>query len=319
MELIKQELDSWEQKYGRKEDSLFHDANFLRSISKAYSKNLRVYTVLDNGIALLSLPVYFNKRDATLHTHFFYQAIIVHAEFREAKFLLIWELIIQNLKEDFDAIDFKLAPYAVDIRPFTWAGFGHRVYYTSSIDLNNENQYSENVKRSIKKGIKADVQVKALPYSDLLLEQHIQSMLKTGLGNAEASKIKSWMKDLAEQGKTQFFELLAQNGSTLGSAIYLWDKEQAYLISIEGGEESSGGQAPLYDAAIEYFRSAGLKKIDLLGGNIPTIAIYKSKLGSKAEAYTIVSYRKYYFIYAIQKSAKDLLKKLLKSIRIINK
>jgi hypothetical protein len=99
----------------------------------------------------------------------------------------------------------------------------------------------------------------------------------------------------------------------------LYDAEQAYLISVMGGTDEYGGQAYLYDQAFEYFKGKGIKSIDLLGANIPNIAIYKSKLGADTQSYTIISYRKYFLLAFLSQFIKQSLKKLLKSIRIINK
>ncbi len=319
MRLIKYSWSDYVQQDLPVSESLFNSISFLESIAKAYHKNICVYTVFDKEKPLLSLPLLYNGRDARLCTHFFYQAIILHSEFTERTFINLWELIILELKKDFDAIDLKLAPYAQDIRPFTWAGFGHKIYYTATVSLENELNYSENIRRSIKKALKAGASIRTHSYSETITDVQLADMYNNGLGAKELPKVKAWLKDLSELKNVVQFELLNAEQENIGSSIYLYDKEQAYLISVMGGTEEYGGQAYLYDQAFAYFKAKEIRNIDLLGANIPNIAIYKSKLGAETQSYTILSYRKYYLIAFLNTYIKKNIKKLLKSIRIINK
>lgn len=298
---------------------LFNQMFFLNSVAKAYEKEISIYTVSEKDKALLSVPILHNKRNASLATHFFYQAIIKHQDFSEHKLLDIWEHLLGRLKIDFDAIDLKFAPYVEDIRALTWAGFGNKIYYTAILDLDSEPNYSENIRRSIKKALKAGLSIRTLTYSEEIIAEHVLDMRKNGLGSKEPSSINHWMKALSESGALLIFELLDANQHRIGSSIYLQDKKQAYLISVMGGQEKSGGQAYLYDQAFAYFKSKGIEQIDLLGANIPSIAIYKSKLGAKQQSYVISTYRKFFFFAFLSHQTKTLLKRLLKSIRIINK
>ncbi len=300
-------------------EDLFHSLPFLENFAIAYRKNIKVFCVYTNERCILSLPVLHQGKDASLSTHFFYQAILVHEHFSERTFLQAWELLISELKLTFDAIDFKLPPFAIDIRPFTWAGFGQKSYYTAIIQLTEAILYSENVRRSIKKAEKAALQVRVNTLDEELLKQNIDDMLLHGLGASEPAAIQTWIHWAAKSGHCTMFELINAEGATIGSSIYLYDTKQAYLISVMGGEEQSGGQAYLYHKAFEHFKSLGLEKIDLLGANIPSIALYKSKLGASAESYSIVSYRKSFSRYFFSYHLKKIIKKVLKSLRIINK
>ncbi len=319
MRLIRYSWTDYLQQHLPSSEGLFNSDAFLSSIAKAYQKDICVYTVYDKEKPQLSLPVLHNGRDARLCTHFFYQSIILHNEFSERSFINIWELIILELKKDFDAVDLKLAPYAEDIRPFTWAAWGHKIYYTATIDLTKEFNYSENIRRSIKKGVKAGLSVKTHAYSQSITDAQLADMQQNGLSKAELPKVQQWLKDLAGLQNVVQFELLDAEQHCIGSSIYLVDQKQAYLISVMGGTEETGGQAYLYDQVFSYFKTKGILEIDLLGANIPNIAIYKSKLGGETKSYTIISYRKYFLLSFLSQFIKLTLKKLLKSTRIINK
>lgn len=319
MRLIRYSWVEFKQLEVRSDASLFNSTVFLECIAKAYSREIRVYTVFDKEKPILSLPIFYKNKEAKLITHFFYQAIIKHQEFSERTFLNAWELIISSLKHDFNSIDLKLAPYAEDIRPFTWAGFGHKIYYTAGINLAEEPNYSENIRRSIKKALKAGLSIRIPSYSENITDTQLLDMQKNGLGAQELNKVRYWMKELAERNALVQFELLDAEQNSIGSSIYLYDAKQAYLIGVLGGREESGGQAYLYDQAFVYLKSKGIQYIDLLGANIPSIAVYKSKLGAEASQYCIVTYRKYKLLAFVQQFIKRSIKAVLKSFRIINK
>jgi hypothetical protein len=319
MRLIRYSWSDYVQQSLPSSESLFNSIFFISSIAEAYQKSICVYTIYNDDKPLFSLPVLYTNRDAKLPTHFFYQAIIPYVAMSERIFINAWELLILELKKDFDAIDLKLAPYAEDIRPFTWAGFGHKIYYTASIDLGEDPNYSENIRRSIKKAIKSGLSVRIPTYSEKITDAQLHDMQKNGLGAQELSKVRYWMKELAGQSALVQFELLDAEQNNIGSSIYLYDAKQAYLIGVMGGTEESGGQAYLYDQAFAYFKSKGIQYIDLLGANIPSIAIYKSKLGAEAKQYSMVSYRKYKLLAFTEQFVKRSIKAVLKSFRIINK
>lgn len=319
MRIITYSWAEYKQLSSKASDSLFHSLPFLENLAIAYRKNIQVFCVYKEEQCILSLPVLHQGRDASLTTHFFYQALLVHENFSERTFLQAWDLLIAELKVSFDAIDFKLPPFVLDIRPLTWAGFGQKSYYTATINLTEPIQYSENVRRSIKKAENAGLQVQVLAFDEDVLKQNIGDMLLHGLGTSEPVAIQTWMHAAVRMGQSSMFKLFNAKGAFIGSSIYLHDSKQAYLISVMGGEEQSGGQAFLYHSAFEHFKTLGLEKIDLLGANIPSIALYKSKLGSKTESYSIVSYRKSFSRYFFSYHAKKTLKRVLKSLRIINK
>lgn len=315
------------QKYGHAEylaqfsatnKQLFDKPNFVELLGNTYQKSITWYVVTLKNEVLISFPVYHKNRNAELITHFFYQAILLEKELEEEYFQASWKMIIEQLKQDFDAIDFKFAPYVEDISPFLEAGFEPLKRHTSVIDLNIFPNYSENVRRSLKKAAKFPLSVAFHRYKAEVIEEQIVDMRKYGLGKRHVERFKQWFEALAKREETCVVELL-EDGVRIGSALYLVDEANAYLIATMGGKEESGGQAYLYDQAFRHFKEKGLTKVDLLGANIPSVALYKSKLGAELQSYFMVSYRKHKLRAKLMRSTKDFAKRMLKSLPFINK
>lgn len=318
MEVKKFDHLEWLQNHSATENLLFNSPEFVDLISSTYQKKLTWYVVYDSSVELISFPILHSGRDASLTTHFFYQTIRLSDRFSEEYFQKSWSELIQELKNDFISIDIKFAPYVEDISPFTDKGFESIKRKTSVVDLIDFPKYSENVKRSLKKANSHQLEVHIhVNHSEIILEQ-VKDMLKYGLGKKHADKFPIWFEGLLNVGSAIIFEL-KENNQRIGSSLYLLDKEQAYLIATMGGKEESGGQAYLYDQAFRYFRELGIKRADLLGANIPSVAMYKSKLGGEIQEYYQVSFRKHKTLSQISSILKALTKRMLKSIRFINK
>jgi|GEM_PF-4802118 len=318
MEVKKYNHQDWLQNHATSRRLLFNSPEFVDLISSTYHKTLTWYVVYESSVELFSFPILHTRRDASLTTHFFYQAIRLNDMFSEEYFQKSWSLLIQELKDDFNSIDIKFAPYVEDINPFIDKGFEYIKRKTSVVDLIDFPKYSENVKRSLKKANTHELLVHTHNNHSEIISEQVKDMLKYGLGKKHADKFPIWFEGLLNSGSAIIFEL-KENNQRIGSSLYLFDKEQAYLIATMGGKEESGGQAYLYDQAFRYFKDLGLKSADLLGANIPSVAMYKSKLGGEIQEYYQVSYRKYKIISRISSILKALAKRMLKSIRFINK
>ena len=318
MEVKKYNHQQWIQNHSATQNLIFSSPDFVDYISSTYHKTLTWYVVYDDSDELISFPILHHRRDASLTTHFFYQAILLSNKFSLQYFQETWSKLILELKNDFDSIDIKFAPYVEDISPFTNEGFEYIQRKTSVVDLVDFPKYSENVRRSLKKANSHHLAVTSHTNHSEIISEQVKDMLKYGLGKKHADKFPIWFEGLLRNGSAIIFELI-ENNNRIGSSLYLFDKEQAYLIATMGGREESGGQAYLYDQAFRHFREMGLKRADLLGANIPSVALYKSKLGGEFQEYYQVSYRKYKTIARISSILKALAKRMLKSIRFINK
>lgn len=319
MEIQKMGHEKWVQAYSGMKTTLFSQAHFIQTLAHTYDKHIQWYVAIDKDSILFSIPILHKKRNASLVTHFFYQAIVLHQDFQEIKLISAWTALIDELKADFDTIEFKFSPEVIDIRSFIWAGFEHNTRYTSVLDLNNFPNYSENVNRSLKKALKFNLTVITTEYDESIITSQVRDMKRYGLGEKHAKRFQTWFKALSESKHTQVFQLKDSLGDIIGSSLFLYDDKQAYLIGTMGGKEESGGQAYLYDQAFRHFKELGINRVDLLGANIPSVALYKSKLGGEVEPYFMVTYHKHKFIANLSRKGKHIAKGMLKSLRIINK
>lgn len=318
MEISKLNHQQWLERYNTPTSYLFNSPDFVSIIANTHQKSLLWYVVLDNNELLFSVPIYFNNRNAELVTHFFYQAILINTQFSDQQFSAAWDALVLQLKTDFDEIDFKFAPYVENVSEFLKAGFEAEIRKTSVVDLQKFPNYSENIVRSIKKANKFALNVNVQEFNEDIIDEHAVDMMKYGLAKKHANYFKIWFRECFQNSSTKIFEL--QEGNIrIGSSLYLMDNTSAYLIATMGGKSESGGQAYLYDQAFRYFKEKGLIEVDLLGANIPNIALYKSKLGGELRTYQILRYRKHKLRSKIIANSKEFAKKMLKSFRIINK
>lgn len=289
--------------------SLFYQAEFHDVISKRYNCDCTYYQISDNTETILAIPIFHRKKDASLITHFFYQAVYYKKTLSERKKIEAFNLLASSLIKLFDKIDFKLEPSFDDIRAFVWNAFDSKTYYSYHLDLNSELNYSENISRQIKKYDKVYKVEKLGDYNDTLINTQVNDMINNGLSIAEAQKVRSWMKDFYNQQILDLFQMKDEQGNEQGSAIYLKDQNSAYLIAVMSNNSS---QALLYDKVIDYYRAQNTKEIDLLGANIQNVAIYKSQFDAKLISYHIVSYRKNKMWESIKKVIKHKIKSIYK-------
>lgn len=290
-------------------DNLFYQSIYHDVLNKHYKTNCSYYLVVDENEKYLALPVFHRKRDAALLTHFFYQAVYIKESISERKKIEAFDLLVSSLLKLYDKIDFKLDPKVVDVRSFVWNGFESKTYYSYHVDLARDLNYSENINRQLKKYSKI-LKVERLQSLDKeLIESHIRDMIKNGLGKSEAEKVRGWINNFFEIGILDVFELRDSESKEQGSAIYLRDKNTAYLIAIKSNNSS---QALLYDKVFEQYRTEKISHIDLLGANIQNVAIYKSQFDAQLISYHIVSYRKNKVWESVKKAIKLKIKSIYK-------
>lgn len=287
--------------------SLFYQTEFHLVISKRYNCDCSYYQIKDTTDTILALPIFHRNRDASLITHFFYQAIYFSSNLSERKKMEAFNLLATSLTKHFDKIDFKLEPKINDIRAFSWNSFESNVYYSYHLNLSIELSYSENINRQIKKYDKLYKVERLSNFNEHVIDAHIRDMLKNNLGRAEAVQVRYWLKDFYDLNLLDIFMMTDELGQEQGSTIYIRDKNSAYLVAVMSNNSS---QALLYDKVIEYYRSEKIMEIDLLGANIQNVAIYKSQFDAKLISYYIVSYRK----NKVWESIKNTIKRKIKSI-----
>lgn len=266
-------VDEWDSIVNAKQaNSLFYQSQFHTLISEAYHKTCTYYAVKNDSDILIALPIFHKSNDASLITHFFYQVIYYDFSLSERKKIEAFNFLVSNLIKIFNKIDFKLEPDFLDVRAFVWNGFQSSTYYSYHINTNSDLNYSENVKRQLKKNKLTHTAELAQTWNDELINKQLIEMVQNGLSKRESNMVKTWLKSSFSQNFLDVFILKSKNLDIDGSAIYLKSKTSAYLIAIMSDQSN---QALLYDKAIEHYKSEGILEIDLLGANIPNVAIYK--------------------------------------------
>ncbi len=289
---------------------LYAQSTFHERITNAYHSSCSYFAVTDKSGIVLALPILHRSKDASFLTHFFYQYIFINEQLSERKRIEALNLLVESLLKLFDKIDFKFDTNFNDIRAFTWNGFQNSTYYTYIIQLTEQLNYSDNINRQLKK-YKSDYYVDVV--EDIKDVQHyiqvqIDDMIKNGMSTKERKSIERWLMESIKSKQADLFQLKNNENTSIGSAIYLKDDSKAYLIATMSKDAS---QVLLYDYVFNYYKSQGLQSIDLLGGNIPNIAIYKSQFDAQLKSYIIVSYRKNKLWEQIKSTLKLKIKSML--------
>lgn len=290
-------------------EGLFYQPDFHKIISLSYHKTCTYYAVKNESEILIALPIYHRAKDASLITHFFYQVIYFDKNLSERKKIDAFNFLAANLIKQFNKIDLKLDPELFDVRAFVWNGFESNTYYSYHINTSQVLNYSENIKRQLKKSFLSHSVENLNSWNENLVDVQISDMLKNGLSKKESVIVKNWLKSCFEHHMLDIFVLKNTNGNLVGSALYLKSNTSAYLIAVMSDHST---QSMLYDKAIEYYKNNNISDLDLLGANIPNVAIYKSQFDSKLISYHIVSYRRNQVWELIKKTIKSKIKSIYK-------
>lgn len=307
------ELDStqWEQeRAGLKDTLLFNDPVFLDRLASAYGLQLRFFGYKDQKYTSYILAAFIRGKKIVLPTHFFYSAFIINTGLRDFTLNDHLQKGLLQLKKEFSGIELKLTPAVQDIRSFKQSGFQQQVYYTYYKDL-GDLHYSDNVNRILKKDRSA-YSFHINGETSKSIAANVEQILLFGAGKKEKQPVQDWLGFLLSSGQALSFEVFHEEKGFQGSAIMGIDPEQAYLLMIHttAAAAADGAQVALYDYVFHTLKGRGLKRVDLLGGNIPSIAQFKSKLNAEAVPYFTVNYQR----FRLFQQFRSLLKKKLKSL-----
>lgn len=285
----------------------------IEEIARTYNRKAVYFAAYHQSVFCAAMVLFVDRKKANLPTHFFYTPFFINRSLKDFIINQSLQQMLLELKKEYHQIELKLAPKYNDIRPFSWSGFDHKIYYTLIKDLQNTTKKpSENIRRQLNKIAQNNAIVVKVEEENLadIFNKHIEMMIQNGLSKVESKSVLSWL-NFFNQNKQLYVFGLYESDILHGSALLTFDQEQAYLISITGGVAETFGQTALYFALFNHFQSLGINKIDLLGANIQGVAEYKSKLGSELHSYPIVSYHKYKAVNQLKLKLKKWLKKHL--------
>jgi len=179
-------------------------------------------------------------------------------------------------------------PAMSDIRPYSWNGFETRVRYTYVGDLASEVPLQENfesdIRRRIKKARELDHEVissnseTCISHAWELEQQSFRRHHFQQFGFAKP-EFQSFIETLSEAGLSRVFTMMHE-GAPIASVVTMHEKSRGIAYYWQAGASkdhlSTGLTQLLIQEILDYYRSQGYSRFDLMGADTDTIARYKS-------------------------------------------
>lgn len=147
------------------------------------------------------------------------------------------------------------------------------------------NNYSQNIKRNIKKGLHAGCLIrKHIPLQPILSLAHQQLPNKNGY-----SQFEKLFHVLEQKNKTATFGVYSKNEQLLASAVFLFSNKRAYYI-LAGNHPNGrrqGASHLLIDAFIKEYAGTDLI-LDFEGSDLESLAFFYSGFGALKEPYPVL-------------------------------
>lgn len=289
------------------------NVNFIELIASVYHVNPHYYLVEYKETYTAAFAVFVKGNKIVLPTHFFYSAFFINPDLKNSVINKSLRTAIYELKKRYTSIQLKLPPEFTDIRIFQWNGFKINILYTFYKVLNELNDYSENLRRNLKKIENENLETKVNSTEEYSLKRNLRQAQSYGMSVKAIKLLSQLVSGMSAKNMLTEFTIFKED-ENIASAFLFHDARRAYLMMINSDEKwgDLNPQTKLYHDFFTYFQSKQLVEVDLLGANIPSVSEFKSKFNVKLMPYYYVEYQKFETIHNIKNYFKKKLKKVLK-------
>ena len=294
------------------------DAVFVETLSNlSYGKP--VYILYQKNDKVIFSFIAFVKGKKIFHPfHFFYSAFWVANGLSDTQYCEYLDDFVAELMPKYEEIQIKLPTNIVDIRPFLWNNFSITNYYTYIKDLENLDYHTSTAK-NIRKAKQGNYICREEELDELSLSLNLKlfSDLKV-YGAKKINNIGQLMRLLSKNGFLKSFNCYKDNELVASNLILLDEKTKvAYTVLLNKTSRSikDDVHSLLHDFFFNKLKADGYFFVDLLGGDMKSIAAFKSRFNAELQPHFLVRYNKRNA--AISKGVsklKNLAKLLLKNI-----
>lgn len=243
--------------------------------------------ILDDYDAVMPLPIYSKLGIKYISQPFFTQQLGVFS--KQAITEDIFDEFLKNIPKRF----FKIALQFNSENKFIKENSVSKNNYI--LPLNNEynflyNNFSKGRKHAIQQGIKNDLQIDEISFSELLALSKKHYLFKE-ISENEYSKLSRLVEVLKEKNKAKIIGVKV-DGILLGGAVFLIDaKRIVYLFSAVSnvGKEKQVASF-LLNSMIEKYSNSN-KLLDFEGSQIPGVASFFKSFGAQKETYFLLKKR----------------------------
>lgn len=281
-----------------------------------------------------SIPQYFlfQKKDRTVFSfialtkdseikapfHFFYSPFWANPNLTDTQYCQYLDEFLVELLNRYKKIEIKLPVGITDIRPFLWRNFSVVNYYTYVKQLDSLD-YHHVTEKNIRKARNAGYECKqeTLDKTSLSLNLKLFVDLKV-YSSSKIQAIGSLLDTMSARGNLTCFNCYKNNELVASNLIFL-DKKNKKAYTVLLNKISRANKDDVHSLLHDFFFTSlsnnGYEYVDLLGGDMPGIAPFKSRFNTKLEPHFLARYskRKALFEDAVNKT-KNAIKQVLAKI-----
>lgn len=310
--------DQWQDEIKKvRQLKLNEEVAFVNTIGNCSSLKPTFFLYEKNNNPVISLIAFTSGKKIRHPFHFFYSAFWVHGGLSDTQYCEYLDEFIAELLIRYDNVEIKLPTDLIDIRPFLWNNFSITNYYTYVKDLENLD-YHPSTSKNIRKAKQGNYICCEEELDELSLSLNLKLFedLKV-YGSKSIGNIGKLMKSLSESACLKSFNCYLDNKLIASNLILLDEKfKVAYTVLLNKTSRAvkDDVHSLLHDFFFSKLKDDGYSHVDLLGGDMKSIAAFKSRFKANLQLHFLVSYskRKAKFgtgIHKLTNFAKSMLKK----------
>jgi len=199
------------------------------------------------------------------------------------------DILLKNLEEQFHALRFQLHPGCTDVRTYTWRGWQVRPYYTYIASLDGAESalkgWSQRTRRTARNERDRFVVQENHEAAAQIARTYIQSLRRQRHRlPASHERITRLLDALYQRGLARLFTITPSDSSepSGGLAMLTAGQEAYYWL---GGSVPGSSMTVLIGAVLPVLCESGIRTIDYVGANTPSIAEFKRQFGGKLVTY----------------------------------
>ena len=228
--------------------------------------------------------------------HFFYSALWVDPALGDTKYCEYVSDFLRKLKLSFTSVDIRIPPTISDVRPFLWAGFDIENRFTYIKGL-NELEYAKDVNKNIEKLSGNSVYVfKEELLTKEILDVNLQIFVDLKLYSKKSiTEISDLITQLSGTSYLTCFSCYAENRLVVSHILFI-DKENRIAYTILKNKVHTAQVASLHSVLYHHLftnlKSQGFEYVDLLGADMESISLFKSRFKANLRTANVAKYSK---------------------------
>jgi CelD/BcsL family acetyltransferase involved in cellulose biosynthesis len=280
--------------------SPFANPDLMRGLEKASRRDLRLALVYADGRPCLGIPLYADRRLGILRAGM--PPFVPYAPLLRSGEWSAWAthqrrdpvaLLAGKLGGAFGAAALHLQPEWVDVRPFVWQGWSARPFYTYLAPLDDPEgplaRWAKNNRRDFR-FYAADYAVR----EDIGDRDRVVSLVESSYARHERplpippERLSALLGSILPSEFARIFLATDRIGRPVAGLVLLVDRDRAtYWLS---GSQPGPAMTVLIGTVFEWLAAEGMRTIDFVGANTPSIAEFKRRFGSQLIPYYRVEF-----------------------------